>query len=397
MKISNAYCPNYNNFLYAPSNRTNFAGLTKPMQKQVFIDPKVYQNYFIPFSVNFGKNIAGELPEEFIEAFKKTSSTDEIKLKINTLLNTFSAAANVLSEAEIKGKRIAGNFCVKDFMDKDTGILHTPGQAYYFSEDYYGVNSLTDEEIKPFLNSASKILTCGFKETGLISDKGTINVSYSGYGSYGNVYNIEFLDNNGSKIFHDKTLKVYKNPDIEKEMAREFAKRIVDYYKTLSFEEYLAPLIRQYYNDKIRSYPDLSFDEAKSLFIQKFRNLYKKYYDEAKSVSVDEFVEKYYTMDKSIPYHGLFAEANRAIFLKHKFPDIKNSNYVEPFFFDLKNGFALFETSDTELLKPKFELPLDEAGLKNQDLLLNEDNVVFDRVVDYGGIVPVDESKMYYP
>ena len=57
----------------------------------------------------------------------------------------------------------------------------------------------------------------------------------------------------------------------------------------------------------------------------------------------------------------------------------------------------MFETSDTELLKPKFELPLDEAGLKNQDLLLNEDNIVFDRVVDYGGIVPVDESKMYYP
>ena len=82
MKISNAYCPNYNNFLYAPSNRTNFTGLIKPMQKQVFIDPKVYQNYFIPFSVNSGKNIAGELPEEFIEVFKKTSSTDEIKLKI---------------------------------------------------------------------------------------------------------------------------------------------------------------------------------------------------------------------------------------------------------------------------------------------------------------------------
>ena len=37
MKISNTYCPNYNNFLYAPSNRTNFTGLTKPMQKQVLL------------------------------------------------------------------------------------------------------------------------------------------------------------------------------------------------------------------------------------------------------------------------------------------------------------------------------------------------------------------------
>ena len=392
MEINPNFYHQYQNKVNQNSKPQNFKGLFKPMQKQVFITPEVYQNYFIPYTKESNKRYIGSLPDEFIQEIIKTSKKSEVEPKIKTVMNAFSLAAQTLSRAEYSGARIKDNFSVKYFMDRDTGILHTPGEAYYYSEDYYGVNSLEYDELKPFLDSASSCLTNAFRKAGLISsDDDRVYVNYSGSGTYGNVYNISFVDKEGSDIFHPKTLKVYKNDDIEESMTRQFAKRIIDYHKNLSFEEFLTPLIQDYYLENKLLNPELTLDEARKSFISKYDDLYKDLYDEAKSLSEDDFMKKYYTKDETLPYHGLFAEANRAMFLKSKFPDIKNSNYVEPFFFDLKSGCALFETADFLLDEPKFELPLEKVGCENMDLLLNDGNTACGRVVDYGGIAPKTE------
>lgn len=72
---------------------------------------------------------------------------------------------------------------------------------------------------------------------------------------------------------------------------------------------------------------------------------------------------------------------------------MKKTNYVEPYFYDLKNEYAIVEMSDEELSKSK-KIDLGNWGLIYMDGQ-NDYNEVNGRIIDFGGIMEQQGEKWF--
>lgn len=346
----------------------SFQGMTKTFEKDIYMHPHLLKAYY---GVESNKNkIAGRLPKEFIDKLKSQNlSQEEKRSAIKEIYKSFEDCISILREIE------------KTFPDNLELVINKLNNTQADSEDdinkFYGFSILDKKELEEYLSIASRSIEEAFKKQNLIDKNGKVEMSYLGCGCYGYAFNISFKNEKGEKIFHDKTLKMYKNDECQKEISKKIAAKIKEKNQTRNIEAELKET-----EQKTRADKSLSENEITKLLERKRSFLTKEI-----NLSLEEIEEEIYSILSSKPTnaHGIAAEANRALFLKNKIGNIKNSNYVEAHFFDFKNNVALFETADETLPKVKKPINLEKFYLVSFDDD-NPDNEVCGRLVDYGGL-----------
>lgn len=95
-------------------------------------------------------------------------------------------------------------------------------------------------------------------------------------------------------------------------------------------------------------------------------------------------------------YHGLYREANIALFIKKAIGHrIKNSDAVEFHFANPQSQYAVFEFADIESLgEVKKHNKLEDLGIETKDNRFNnqDKNLVAGRLIDYGGFKPINKT-----
>lgn len=368
----------------------NFLGLTKTAKSRVFIEPKLLQK------INGVKNtdIVGEPPREFILALKKAGfNKEDTGKEIKKLMNSFTLAAAELRAAE-ENYTEKQDFQFLEFARILEDKLETgnPFEAQKLFQRLLRIQG-SYATFAPVSDKAASHIDKAFKEAGVLPRDGKTSLDFVSEGGRGYAFKVSFLDKNGEKVFHDKILKLYRSPMsvVTKQMAKTVDRYINDepdeYFrlcreKMTEYYDANAYYIQNYYNlpkkvlvaCKVDDYMLLVEDFQRRNKGKSFEDFYKYYND---------FANEFVAGDIN---HGVCAEANTATYIKNKVGNIQEYDYIEPWFFNLKTGYSLFEMSDDALLKPEKELDLSKYGLYHSDLEFNRGNIVKGRVIDYGGI-----------
>lgn len=88
----------------------------------------------------------------------------------------------------------------------------------------------------------------------------------------------------------------------------------------------------------------------------------------------------------SLRVHGVMAEANSAFRFQHILGHKNNrQNFCRQEFFDLERGFSVAQFADEALPAVKSKIDFSSLGLLPRDF--HEDNIVLNRIVDFGGVL----------
>ena len=95
-------------------------------------------------------------------------------------------------------------------------------------------------------------------------------------------------------------------------------------------------------------------------------------------------------MYDEIKYNGIGPESNLTQFIKRSAGHpMTASDYIDVFYLNTQNNVGLSEFSDKALPAVRRKINLHKYGLFHDDLIMNKNNKVEDRVIDYGGIKPL--------
>jgi len=368
----------------------SFLGLTKTSKKHIFLNPKLLQEIN---GVNNTETV-GKLPEEFISALKETGCPKEkTGEEAKKLMASFTLAAAELREAEKNSLK-----------NRDFQVLEL---ARAIDEAFLGDNLFALEQcfqkllrlqasysvFAPVLDKAASHIDTAFKEAGILPEDGKVCADFVLEGGRGYAFRVSFLDSKGERLFHDKLLKLYRSPisDVTAKMAK-----TVNKYVNEEPEEYFRlckEKMREHYEANIDYLPNYYNLDPKYLVeckVDDYMLLVEDFQRRQKGKSVKELYDAYndftteFTADNL--NHSVFAEANTSMYIKNRAGRMKETSYIEPWFFNLKAGYSMFEFSDDELPRVKKELDIGKYGLWHTDLEHNPGNIVKGRVVDYGGI-----------
>lgn len=362
-----------------------FVGLKTAMEKQVYASPESLQALYGIYKQNDG--IVGTLPKEMITALKNAGVKPyEMSEKIKDLTGGISEAVKILREAEMIGAQteipLSSSQLASKFDSFESKADFNAMQN--FADSLYGMGLVPKDKMRAIEERAGNTLASALKEVGILPQGGQVNIGRLGSGVFANAFRISFRDAEDKKVFHDKVLKIYKDPEAEEIGMRKVALKSIEYYSSMGEEEFintqqsvLITLLRA-----IGSADDNALEEMS----ESQREVWGEIYRQKISMSVDDYVDIQKEKLKNLGLvHGIFPEANRAMFLKHAVGNMTPTNYVEHHFYDLKNRYAFVEMSDDELPAPEITINLEEYGLAHKDM--KPDNIVKGRIVDVGGIV----------
>jgi len=323
----------------------NFCGITNNFKRHFFKKP---QNAAIMVQ-SFNSTAAGTLPTDFLNALKESEvrgqTQNTVAEGVRITLQTLGSTVEAIRELE----RSALYYYINDDYESfeyDLTKGNFQDAALDFKAEFSIARSDNDEYDRAF-KKAEKTMTEGFKKAGIIPEKGKVRLSCIGCGTFGYAIKISCVDEEGAKLFHDKVMKVYKDENCDKKLAKALARKTYNYRK--------------------------GFDKrAAENYEQKYLDIYKFYNKR----------------------HGVRAEANSALFLKDKIGDMTNCDYLEPWFFNFKSGYGIFEMADRELPKPEIFIDCEDYGLVHTDL--TNSNYSCQRMVDYGGIEPEDGDELEF-
>lgn len=223
------------------NNSPSFKGLNQAMGKTIYASPELLQRMLGVFTRE--KSCVGSLPKEMIAILREKCKTPaEVGQKISMIKSTFAEVADSLREMDLEEFKYAHSQEAKEFDEK--ALLELAQNIGEFNEEALleisenpsiealeifnkkieGAQKLPKEFVAKLEKTASKFLTASMKKIGLIPKNGKVQVNHLGGGHSGNAYKISFLNGTDEKLFHDKVLKVYRDPNtqIMDEYEREF-------------------------------------------------------------------------------------------------------------------------------------------------------------------------------
>ncbi len=369
----------------------NFCGITNAAKKQVYVNPELLKRMS---QVN-DAGIIGTLPFEFVSSLKKAGvSNKEMGEEIKKLTGAFSLAADELRDAEEHFVDNTDEFTILEFSKQLDEALYNRNAC--IAERLFNkllFMQASEKTFEPALEKAGAHIDKAFKEAGILPDNSSVRIEFKAGGARGYAFNISFLNNEGEKIFHDKVLKLYRSP--HSDTAKKMAEAVYRDTHELSKEEYLEIFrdkMSKYYTqnaDKLPNPYKLDKETVANIALDDYMISAGCLYDIQNKMSFEEIFDMFNGLmnefsdnDES---HGVYAEANRAMFLKNRTANIRKTDYIEPCFFNLKKGYCLLEMSDNELPSIQKKINLNKYNLYHSDLS-NPDNIVEGRVIDYGGI-----------
>lgn len=321
--------------------------------KKVFTSGQNYTDYTKIVSTAKNK-IVGNIPNELIQIISKKFPTQKAA-KIKELQNTFGNIADTLKliqEAEI---------------DYAKSIKDIPAIIDYISSN--NLKTINSKDSQNLIKYAEQQLAKGLKE---ILPEGNTSIKYIGQGAFSNAFKMEVANKNGEKLFADRVLKIYKNQRMFIELRQirsEMLKQILAHFS----DEEILKLVRS---------KNMFADQNDTIILHEI----KKIRSNNKQNTPEKWEEIFkYKRKKMSLVHGIYAEANSAMRLKHivghKF---SKTNVIEYDMFDLERGYSITKFSDKNLPKITSEVDFKTLGLVATDM--NPKNVVNKRLIDFGGI-----------
>ncbi len=383
--LSSVMTNNKPNFVLSQNNgkvsdNLSFKGLTRDMERRIYRNVDAMQKIYY---ANKGTT-AGKPPSDITRAIIDVSDSKiEAGRNIADFMSSLNEAVFELKQYEELSLKAILNFdfqaCFDEEIEKSNGM---PNVADVIAKIPLCVS---DEEAEVIEKHAAYPIEKTLKNSGVLPEDGKVVIEFLGSGEYGNAFKLSFRDENGEKIFHDKVIKVYKSEEAQNEFMKPIIRNQIEYFKNTSFDEYWDTVLKEIQAAK----NNLNFEWAPES-IEAQKSMMREQFDKMRNGTVDELLKEYNEANafkKDI--HGCFAEANRALFIKDRIGNLRETNCIEPYYFDFENKYAVMEMSDNELPEVKKEIDLREKlHLIPGDAVLNPNNKVCGRIIDYGGIFP---------
>ena len=335
------------------------------------------------------KGRIGNMPKEMVKHLKaQGGDTVDIKSATDDFFQALADVSEPLREIEKETLKSIDEIDVSKYIVEMFAIMQNGNMDDAMDKMNY-LFQPPKETIESSEQKASETLTSVLRNIKLIPQDGTVSLSHIGAGAYGNVFRVSFLDSEGKKIFHDKALKVYKNDKMQAEVMSKMSKKMFDYFKQMSKEDFVKMMTDIY--TKTAALIQDSEEDNLVLAPEEAAEFYGDFHDTILEMPEDgadlaEMFNQMSEMHKDV--HGALPEANKAMLINKKLGGrMDNTNMIKPHMFDLKNRVCLMEFADDELPAVTKQVDLEKMGLNHADIEFNKGNTVKGRIIDYGGIM----------
>lgn len=374
-----------NNSFENNNRRTSFEGLTKIMSKRISNNPDYIERLSQVYVREKGS--VGNLPKDLFELFKSDSKQLN-KTKIAQVKEAFNEANDILSGIEEykieNGKQMKANNIVNPFLPKLAKINIQPDRIPRIINEMR-VRFTPDKAIlADYAEKAGNLLSKRFREIGLLSDTDRVELSYVAQGKYKNAFKMRLIDKNENDIIHPKALLSFKSEKTSLEQVNVILSLIKNYFKDIKAKDFLRIVANILDHASQKVVPP----NEKDLYKKSLLDIYSKMKTKNEEDKFMDLIKK--TMSDELKYNGVGPESNLTQFIKRSAGHpMKSSDYIDVFYLNTNNNVGLSEFSDTALSAISKKINLHKYGLFHDDLITNKNNVVADRVIDYGGIKPL--------
>lgn len=362
-------------------------GLTSQLEKRIFAMPceqakrllECYDKKYL---------IVGYFPKDILKKIQKNfTSSIEVDKSIKIFNQALAQQSQKIIGFEKEIIEKVKNIDILDFAYKAI-IQNTlnPEQKYFYPIKYDINFEIPPVKMELYLNNPK--FTSTMRDIGIIPKDGRVFFDYVGQGAYKNCFRMDFLDENNQKIISSKALMIGKIPNLGEDCNAILKNKIAEYIKNTDYETFFNLIAKKIKQDNKTTY------EEKALALSKIYDFWTKNFK-------DLFLyDGYCVSEKFNDINGIFPESNIFLTIRKMLgKNMKKSNIVEPYIFDLKNNYGLREfadeTSSTNEIFYDFRkngyVWLDEKKA-NYSFETNKFNK--SKIIDPGGVVPL--RKIYH-
>lgn len=363
----------------------SFAGLTSIMSKRISTNPNYLEHLSQVYTREGGS--VGSLPKDLFDLFR-TPSRETNAEKIKYVKEAFNDANRILSgveELKIKiGREIKPNSLINQFLPKIAKINIQPERIPRIITEMRKRFTPDKEVLDDFANRAGALLEERFKKIGILKDTERVQLTYIDQGKYKNTFKMRLLDKDEKDIIHPKVILSFKSPKSAMEQTNVLLGLMKNYFQNIKPKEYLHIITNVLDHASHKVVPP----KEKDLYKKSLLEIYSKMKMKNEEDKFMELIKS--TMFDEIKYNGVGPESNITQFIKRSAGHpMASSDYIDVFYLNTLNNVGLSEFSDEALPHVTKRINLHKYGLFHDDLLMNKNNIVGERVIDYGGIKPL--------
>lgn len=379
-------CTQQNNSVYNPA----FKGINKIMKKRLYQTPEFLESLTDVYTRENGN--VGTLPNDLLKLIGLKGNKAEDSRLVKSVQSILNNTNGFLSQLETKKLEVADNLNIKNFINaflpKLAKIEIQPKRIVRILNEMRRRLTPQADYIDSISDAAGKYIETNFKQLGILSEKDKVKVTYLDQGKFKNAFKLEFLNKDNENIIHPKVLLSFKDKTVANEQFNKIIGILKQYYTNIPEKEYISTIMNVLNNASKKVVPP----EQKGLYYDVLRNLF----NEIKFGNGEEKFTKILdeTILKELKFNGTAAESNITQYIKHAAGSpLEQSDFVPVYYLNLKHNIALAEFSDDLLPPPRHRVNLYKYGVFHDDIETNKNNVVADRVIDYGNIKPLPNMK----
>lgn len=379
-----------NNFDNKQYNTTpRFTGLTRVMSRRISPNPDYLEDLSHIYTREQGS--VGSLPKDLFTLFRTPSREINAK-KIKLVKEALNDANNILAgieELKIKiGRDMKPNNLINQFLPKIAKINIQPERIPRIITEMRKRFTPAKEVLADYADKAGALLEERFKKIGILSDTDRVKVTYIDQGKYKNAFKMQLLDKDENNIIHPKVILSFKSHKSAMEQTNVLLGLMKTYFQNINPKEYLKIVTNVLEHASHKVVPP----DEKNLYKKSLLEIYSKMKMKNEEETFLDLIKRA-TFDE-IKYNGVGPESNITQFIKRAAGHpMTSSDYIDVFYLNTLNNVGLSEFSDAALPSVTKKINLYKYGLFHDDLLMNKNNRVGDRVIDYGGIKPLNGIK----
>lgn len=366
---------------------TKYSGITKILKKRIYQNPQALDTFYSA-TKEAGQAI-GTLPKDILSVNASNNlERKEVAKKLNEIFSTIS---DDLQGFEGKKLETAQGLNLKNFigtyLPKLAKIDIQPERVPRIISDMRKKLTPKKDIIKQFNETMSARMTGLMQENGVILPSQNARLTYLGQGVFKNAFKFEILDKEGNQLMHPKVLLSFKDEKMIQKENNAILGLLKSYMAKVPKSEFVSKL-----NKMIEATPTKVIPEDK-------RGLYKetliKMYED---INNNNGIQKFENIVNSntkyqAKYNGILPESNIIMYLKHAAgKPLAKTNFIDISYINPNKRIGLAEYSDDLLPKMTKQVDMDKLGIIHDDLVNNKDNLVGERIIDYGNVKILKEK-----
>lgn len=367
--------------------QVKYSGITKILRRNLYQDTKALDTFYS--STKESGRIIGSIPKDIIALMPKDKNK-------NTAAHQFIETMGIIGQdlQIFEGKKLeaANKINIKNFigtfLPKLAKVDIQPERIPRIFAEMRKKLAPDKNAVKEFNALISGQIEYLLKQNHIIASDNKVRITYLGQGVFKNAFKFEILNKNGEHLMHPKVLLSFKKPQAVDNQNRKILELLKKYMTGMKRGEFIQKI-----ESVINSTPEKVIPKNQ-------RDLYKealtRMYDDINSGGNLDKLKDIINKDSQYKanYNGILPEGNIIMFLKHAAgKPLKKTNFIDIPYIDPKFNIGIAEYSDDLLPKISKEVDLKKLGIVHTDLVKNKDNMVNDRVIDYGCIKILKDRK----